>query len=260
MTIDPTKTRASGRPSWSRVAAIGDYDGATDKIASKTEGETPYAWQWYLDYTAMLGSGFSTAQSGIVHARKIALARSEAARSRAAERFLANCVPETSDELLGQWAHILRISTAGVPKWLVRQKAAAKFAAVRGPSATDVDATLAELLGSGYLQSIRFTTNPLSTPPTQTFWPTANPGPVSYSLGGGTWFSKRAHLVVQLRKPAQAELGQFLQTVNVDLYQALDDLLPASSTFSWTVFDKSSTTAGFFLDVSRLDLTGLTES
>lgn len=258
--IDPTKTRARGRPSWSRVAAIGDYDGATDKIASSTEGEVPYAWQWYQDYTAMLGSGFSQARAGIVHARKLALARSEAARSRAAERFLANCIPETSDELLPQWAQILRISTAGQPSWLVRQKCAAKFAAVRGSSAVDVDATLTELLGSAYIQSIRLNTDPLSTPPDPTFWPGVNNGPSVYSLGGGTWFSKRAQLVVQLTRPSQADLGQFLRLVNVDLFAVLDDLLPATATFTWTIFDKASVSAGFLLDVSRLDLTGLTPS
>ena len=43
----------------SENAKISDYDGAPDKLDSETEGEIPYAWSWYRDYTAMLGSAFT---------------------------------------------------------------------------------------------------------------------------------------------------------------------------------------------------------
>jgi hypothetical protein len=45
--------------------------------------------------------------------------------------------------------------------------------------------------------------------------------------------------------------------VNVVMFQHLDRVLPAFSNFGWTTWDSAP---GFLLDISRLDLTGLTPS
>ena len=86
---DPTITTPRGLPTWTRQASIGDYDGSTDKEDCRTE-TTPYAWVWYQDYTAMLGTAFTTARTGIVHAKKLALCRLEMGKQRTVERSICN--------------------------------------------------------------------------------------------------------------------------------------------------------------------------
>src|SRR4029453_19015307 len=97
---------------WSRSSRIGHYDGATDKANCPTE-ITPYAWNWYNEYTSALGSGFSIATTGLVHARKLALARLEARVQRRAEKITANSLPDTADDLLGEWVKILQLRLRG---------------------------------------------------------------------------------------------------------------------------------------------------
>lgn len=253
---DPNVTTPRGLPAWSRQASIGDYDGALDKENCRTE-TTPYAWVWYQDYTAMLGTAFSILQYGIVHSRKIAVARLECAKTRAAERAICNAMPETADELLDKWA--LAMAVPAYPeddRAQVRQRCAAKLAAANGPDFAGIDDSLRSLLGAIFVRTYRTTGTSLANPPPHTFW-SGNPGAPGLSLGGGTWMSERSHLAVQVQRPADAELGAFLRTVNIAMFQHLDRLLPAWSTFGWTVWD---TAPGFFLDVSTLDLTGMTPS
>ncbi len=77
-------TIPTGRPAWSRTARIGYYDGALDKTDTRSE-RTPFAWTWYNEYGGALGTAFG--DSGFVHARKLALARLEAAIQRGAEKI-----------------------------------------------------------------------------------------------------------------------------------------------------------------------------
>lgn len=253
---DPTVTTPHGKPAWTREAAIGDYDGATDKENCRTEA-TPYAWAWYLDYTSMLGTAFTTSRSSIVHAKKIAIARMECGKTRAVERAICNAMPGTADELLGNWAKALSIPVYPEDeRWQVRQRCAAKFAAPNGPNFAEIDDSLRTLLGSIYMQTYRVTGASLAAPPPHTFW-SGNAGAPGMSLGGGVWLTERSRMAVQVRRPADSELGSFLRTVNVVLFQHLDRILPAWSSFGWTAWDG---TPGFYLDVSPLDLTGITPS
>ncbi len=239
-----------GKPAWSRLAAIGDYGGATDKRDSATEGTTPYAWGIYQELTAALGSAFSAATTGMVHALKCALARSQAAVARAAEKLTANARPGTADELLGHWVRLEGITVKeSDEKWQVRQRAAAKFQATKGPTAANVDAAIETLLGDYYVRSWRLVGADLATPPTPTYWPGVNPGPAAYNLGGGTWSSISAHLIVEVTQPSTGSLAEFLDLMNVQLFQLLDRTLEAYATFDWGV-DVSS---GFLLDIDQLD-------
>lgn len=250
---DPTKTKAHGLPAWTRRANIGDYDGATDKIDCQTES-TPYAWGWYQEITAMLGDGFTTERTGIVHAKKLALARHEACKTRAAESAVANSLPETAGACLGQWVKVLNVKAhADDSRHKTRQKAGARFAAVQGATIQSVDETTAELLGDMFVENIRQLGNDLSDPPGSTFWPGVNPGPNTYSLGGGAWVSPRAHLIVKVARPTSGEIGKFLSIVQIDLFDHLNRLLPAWMTFTWT------TGTSFLLDISRLDFDGLSD-
>jgi hypothetical protein len=248
---------------WIDEARIGDYDGATDKEDCATETD-PYAWLWYQEYTAMLGSAFTSAQSGIVHAKKLTLARFEAGKTRACERARCNSVPVTADDCLGQWAQCLAVPTRDSDqRWQIRQRCAAKFKGALGATQANVDIAIEELLGSQFVSTIHQIGIDLDTPPTLTFWPGINPGPLAMDLGGGAWSSERAHITVLVAKPAPAQLSEFLYQTNIALFQQLDRMLPAKCTFNWT-----TSVTGFLLDglaqpdssISQLDLDGLTPS
>ncbi len=248
---------------WGPESRIGDYDGATDKVDCESEIE-PYAWLWYQEYTAMLGSGFTSAQTGMVHAKKLTLARFEAGKTRACERARANSVPATADDCLGQWVQALAVPYRDSDqKWQIRQRCAAKFKGALGATQANLDTSVAELLGSTFVNTVHVTGADLDTPPPLTFWPTQNPGPIAMDLGGGAWSSERAHVTVVLRKPAPSQLSEFLYQSNVALFQHLDRLLPAKCSFNW-----ATSVSGFLLDgathadgsFSQLDLDGLTPS
>lgn len=241
---------------WNRPVRIGDYDGATDKTNTTTE-TVPYAWAWYNDYTAALGTAFTTASSGLMHAQKLALARNEAGVQRAAEKIPNNARPNTADDMLGEWVQILRVRLRGnESRQEVRQRCAARFESTRGNSRSTVDAVLQRLLGDYFVKVWRNEGASLSVPPTPTHWPTINPGPASYSLGGGAWLSSRAHLVVEVLKPHDLRDQDFAHLTQVELYDELDRLLPAWATFNWA----TGVGDGFHLDIDELDFNGLTPS
>lgn len=235
---------------------IGHYDGATDKEDSPTEGKTPYAWIWYREFEGALGTAFTKTQSGLVHAKKIALARMWAALDRLREKYSANAKPGTNDEVLGHWVRLLNVRLLGDDTLQeVRQRAAVRLKAGRGPTMTRVDEAVSELLGAAFVKVWRRYGTDLDTPPAQTYWPGVNPGPTDYSLGGGAWLSERSHLVIEVSRSAGLSDTQFLRLANVDLYRLLDELLPATSTFDWA----TGLTDGFLLDISDLDFGGLTD-
>lgn len=247
---DPTVTKPHGRPAWSRIGGIGDYDGAADKTDCETE-LVPYAWTWYQDITAMLGTAFTRERTGVIHAKKLTLARGEAAKTRTVERAVANSLPSTSDELLGTWAKILRVPAyANDERWQVRQRCAARFSAPNGPNAVELEDSLRALLGNAFV-GVHRNQGTLDEPPDPTYW-SENPGAPGLSLGSGTWTSVRSRIVVNVTLPADAELGAFLRTVNTSMHQHLDRVEPAWQNHSWTTWDPGST--GFFLDSSRMDL------
>lgn len=251
--IIPT-TLPSGHPAWTRAATIGDCDGALDKADSATEGTTPYAWTWYSEIGGMLGSWATSARGTLVHAVRLALARNEAARTRAAEKLPANAVPGTADEALAQWVDILHVRQLPTDsRGDIRARAAARFKAAVGPTFANEDEAISDLLGPAFVRCWRQTGADLATPPTLTYWPTANPGPASHDLGGGAWLSERCHLVVETRRPPGMSDDDYLHLLNVELFEMLDEMLPMWATANWA----EGVTAGFLLDISQLDYTGM---
>lgn len=245
---------------WGPESRIGDYDGAPDKIDCQSEIE-PYAWLWYQEYEAMLGDAFTRNRTGMVHAKKLMLARFEAGKTRAWERARANSLPNTADDCLGEWVEVLGVPTRATDqRWQIRQRCAAKFQGALGPTRQNVDDSLSKLLGTLFVQTIQPVGVDLDTPPTLTYWAGINPGPLSMSLGGGAWSSERAHIVVVVAKPPPSQIGEFLYQTNVVLFQQLDRLLPAKCTFNWT-----TAVSGFLLDgaahadgtISQLDFDAL---
>jgi hypothetical protein len=231
---------------------IGDYDGATDKEDSKTEGSDTYAHLWLQELRNMRGSAYSQDPTSLVDAENLCIARRMAGVSRAAEKLETNSLPGTSDEKLESWATLLDIPfRADDQRWQVRQKCEAKLRAVPDATASTVDDSVRELLGSSLIQINRSYGTALSSPPTLTYWPGVNPGVSTYSLGGGAWFSERCHYWVEVEAPSASELIDFNRLMNVDYYQLGDIRLPAWATFAWATSD------GFLLDISQLDFNGL---
>lgn len=248
-----------GAPSWSRVRNIGHYGAALDKQNSTTEGRVPYAAVFYRELRGGRGSAYRSVyegtMQGLVHAENAALARSEAARWRAADKIANNALPLTSDERLGSWCEALAVYTyPGDTRQDIRQRCAAKYQAAIGPTARVVDEAVAKLLGPVFVRSWRITGTDLATPPDPTYWPGINPGPADYSLGGGAWFTDRCHYIVEVQKPTEMPTLQFLELVNVHLFRLLDQILPAWASFDWA---EGLSDLGFKLDISDLDFYGM---
>lgn len=244
-----------GRPAWSRSARIGDYDGATDKEDTRTE-QIPYAWIWYQEAGGGLGSAFADQMSGDIHSRKLAIARLQAALSRGAEKVNANSVPVTADDMLGEWVRLLGVRLTGdESRQEIRQRAAAKFTATRGATRANIDDVCSRLLGPYWQGNVRVQGTDIANPPDPTKWPGIAPGPASFSLGGGAWYSIRCKLAVSVQGPADINDAVWKQLVNVELFNELDRDLPAWMTFNASV---GVATTGFLLDISRLDFSGLT--
>lgn len=250
MSVHIPKTKLEGQPTWSRARKIGHYGGAPDKRDSQTEGARPYAWRWYRELQAMRGSAYSTETETLVHVENLAMARSEAARTRAAEKLITNRLPATSDEKLEAHVEAMRVDVfPDDTRHDIRLRCAAKDKAAKGNHERQVDDALKALLGDAFVRIWRQRGSDYGTPPTQTFWPGVNPGPSAYNLGGGCWLSERANLVIEVQQPAWMTSGEFLQLVNVHMFDLLTWMLPAYMTFNWA-FDVST---GFVLDVSMLD-------
>lgn len=232
-------------------AEIGEYGGSDDKHDCRTE-VIPHAWSWYRFYQDARGSAYSRNRGTLVHAETVALARHEASLTRASERRRCNALALTADERLEWHAEVLAVKRADEPRWKLRKTCAARDRAALGSATLTVDNALAMLLGAAYVRSWRQTGVDLDTPPTQTYWPTANPGTVNYDMGNGAWFSERQHLVVEVQRPAGMTQRDFLYLMNVQLYDMLDRMLPAWATFNWAM----NVVAGFALDTSFMDFDG----
>jgi len=238
---------------------IGLYGGDLDKEDSKSEGTAPYAEAILRQFQRDRGTAYTDQPGTLVDVENVALARFWAAVGpRTAERLRANATPKRSDERLPYWQQVLGVaSKPGERKWQTRRKCAVAYRGSQGATNDEVRTALTELLGDVFVDISWSQGADLATPPTQTYWPGINPGDSSLSLGGGAWTSERCHLNVTVQAIPGMPLGEFLTLVEVDMFRLLDSLLPAWATFSWI---NTATATGFFLGVSRLNLTALTDS
>jgi hypothetical protein len=251
--VTTVTTRPTGKPAWSREAAIGDYGGSTDKRDSATEGTMPYAWAVYRELIAMKGSAYSSQTGTLVHCQNLAKSRLLGFTCfRVPEMLRANALPASADDGLDYWIEVL-----GVPrkptdqKWQLRQRCAVHYKAVTSVTLEDIKSRLAELMGDAFVDASFSEGTSLTSPPTLTYWPGINPGDPKYDLGGGTWLSERSHLHVETQRPPGMNDADYIQLTRVQGFQYLDRALPA-----WCTFNIADT-GGFVLDVSQLDFTGL---
>lgn len=232
---------------WLPERQIGDYDGATDKADSLTEGDASYCYEWFTEMQAMRGSAYSVS-SGNVDAENFAIARQLGALSRNAEKLEANSLPGTSDEKLETWVQILGVPVRQTDqRWQVRQRAEAKLkSATSNAQPSDIDAAVQDLLGDSFVAAHRNRGSSLSAGTPATYWPVINDGNPFYSLGGGAWYSDRYFYWVEVEQPAAAADSGFQRLMGVDFFDLLDLRLPAHMTFGWATSD------GFILGQSLL--------
>ena len=244
-----------GLPAWSRTATIADYDGATDKADSLSEGSRPYAASFYIELRDNLrGSAFTNAAGTLVHVENVAIARLMAALVRAGDKVRNNSLPATADEKLQDWIEILNVITrAQDTQQAKRETCSAQYRAAPGPTRQVVDDAAAELLGDLFVKVHRFTGADLDNPPTPTYWDAGVPGPAAYDLGGGTWLSARSHLVVEVTDPGGVSLADYYYLVDAQLFRLLNRILPIYVTADWAV----NVDDGFDLDVDKLDFGAL---
>jgi hypothetical protein len=237
---------------WEHDPTLDDY-GAADNKADVSEELVPYAWTWYLEFEGMLGSGFSHARTGYVHAQKLALARLfGAGLQRSLERLACNFNPGTSDDTLERWAEIFRVDHGpSVPKWEIRQDCTARVLLLAGITPEAVNAAVETVLGSLFVEMHRYVDNDLTDPPEGTHWPGGDPGTASNGLCGYQWSSPRAYVWAETIFPNSVLHAEFHRLVNVRLSRLFDIALPAHANFGWATGD------GFILDYSSLDYDAL---
>ena len=224
-----------------------DYGGVPDKIDCEDE-DVPYAWTWYMELEGMWGSAFTTNRTGLVHAKKLALARLHGGMQRAIERFANNCVPSTASDLLPTWAKVFNVAAgSGTPEYQTRTDCSARMLLVPGTSRDQVDAAVALLLGDVFVSINRNDTNDLSDPPETTIWPGGpNTGDPTYSLCGYQYSSARAHVWVEVVWPQTLSRTQFHHLMDVRLFRLLDVALPAHCGTGWAL------SSGFIFNESLL--------
>jgi hypothetical protein len=233
------------------LRGIGDYGGAPDKRDDESE-RVPYAFQWYQELGATLGSAFGDQRTGAVHAKRLATARGLMAVQRSEERLRCNATPATASALLDRWAETLLIPIApSDPEWLTRQRCAAKFAAVAGSSIEAIENAMTGLLGDRFVSVQTHYTDALSdqttsTPPT-TLWDER------FDLGDGVWASQQSHITVRVTRPGDPKDAAFRDLMHVQFPRLMSDLVPAWVTWGWSATDGG----GFILGTSLLGYDGL---
>jgi hypothetical protein len=244
-----------GKPVWSRQARIGDYGGALDKRDCRTE-TIPYAWGVYRELRAMRGSAYTQSTTSLVHVENLAIARMFCGILRAAEKLESNSLPGTASDNLAEWATIEGVASyAGEAAWQLRLRAATRYRITGIPTRTVVEDALRQLMGSAFSSCLWSEGGLLSTPPSPTYWPGVNDGPLGLDLGGGTWMSRRAHLVVYVTRDFALNSQEFDNLVQFQMRDLLRYMLPAHATYDWAAVGDGSD--GFYLNISLLSYDAL---
>ncbi len=239
---------------WGQSRNIGDYGGDLEKRNNTTEATVPYAAQWYREMHAARGSGYTTAPFTLVDFENLAISRMMSASfSRNAEKLRANAVPARADERLDYWVEVLGVPHApSDPNWLLRQRCAAHYESAVAPTVANIESALQKLLGDSFVALHTYEGADLDNPPIPTYWPAGSHGPSSWTVGGSPWVSRRAFLRIEVQQPAGMSLAEFLQIMNVQMFQLLDRMLPAWVTWSW-----SQGSDGFRVGVDEVGVDGI---
>jgi hypothetical protein len=231
----------------------GEYGGDPDKMASWTEGDVPYAWQWYQEIIGAMGSAYDNSPGSFVTMERRAQARMFAYVQRMAELISCQQNPAQADALLGRWATIMSLPV-GQADWQIRRKAAARFALFSGALGSQLEAAVRTLLGDAFVGFVRYP-GTLDAPPDPTYWPEGNPGLPHLDIGGGTWTTRRSVLVVDVADTPGFLIAERADQITRDLAEVLDGALPAVVSWEWSV--GATAGGGFEVDVSEIGVDAL---
>lgn len=239
---------------WGTPRNIGDYAGDVAKENCSSEEQIPYAAQWYHAIRSARGSAYSKLPLTIVDFENVAISRMMAtAFSRNAEKLVSNSIPGRADEKLDYWVEVLGIPTKpDDPKWMIRQRCRTHYEAALGPTPEAISAALTNLLGDAFVQLHVYEGDDLDTPPIPTYWPAGAHGDSAYTVGGVPWASRRSLLRVEVLQPPGMQLSEFLQLMDVQMFELLDRMLPAWVDWTW-----SEGSDGFRVGVDRIGVDGL---
>lgn len=239
---------------WGEQRNIGDYAGDLEKTDCSSEALIPYAAQWYQAIRSARGSAYTKRPLTVVDFENLAIARMMAGSfSRTSEKLVANSLPAHADEKLDYWVEVLGVpAKPDDPPWVLRQRCAAHYQAALGPTLEAVSTALGNLLGQAFVQIHVHEGTDLDNEPVPTYWPAGTRGEAVYSIGGPTWLSRRAHLRIEVQQPPGVTLSDFLQLMNVQMFQLLDRMLPAWVTWNW-----SEGSDGFRVNVDRIGIDAL---
>lgn len=236
---------------WGADRNIGDYGGNINKTDNESESSEPYAAQWYREIKTMRGTAYTSRPYSIVDAENIAISRfMSGIFSRTPEKYSANATPGRSSEKLSYWVDVLGVpAKSEEPDWILRQRCATHYKAALGPTLANVTTAISGLLGDSFVSLSTYYGTDLDNPPSPTFWIGGDSGTVGLSIGGRPWLSRRSHIKVQVIEPPGISKTEFLQLMNVQLYQLLDRILPAWVTWNWSVG-----TDGFMIGVDQIGI------
>lgn len=223
--------------SWGHDRRIGEYGGSLDKTDNTTESVMPYSAQVYLAMKAARGSAYTDKDYSLVGCENLAISRfMSAVFYRTPEKFSANATPARATEKLDYWVEVLGVPRKSTDQdWELRERCAVHFEAALGPTLSNVTEAVRGLLGDAYVDLYTYYTDDFDTPPIPTFWNAGDDDGGAYSLGGHTWLSRRAHIRIETIEPPGMTRAEFLNLMNVQLFQLLDPMLPSWCTYNWSV-------------------------
>ena len=239
---------------WGNPSRISDYDGDVDKENDFTENPIPYAAMWYSDIQQQRGPAYTSKADALVSAENLAMARLQATiANRYPDKLRANSTPLGAGESLPYWQEYLAISRRpSESDGDVRRKLLTLYRATSDASYSSLETAVRSVLGDAFVSLELQHGTALSSPSDNTYWPTINPGPVSYDLGGGAWLSDRAQVIINVTQPGGMTQGEYNQLLNVQLFNVVDRMLPAWASGKWVNETTAIVWDGFYWDDGSL--------
>ncbi len=221
--------------SWGPFATVDFYDGDPNKHDNETENPVPIAAQIYRDLQQQRGSAFSSSPTSLVHAENAAIARQRMfVDYRLPEKLRNNSTPLRADDGLEYWSEFLAIpARPRESRFSLRRRCSLQYRSTDGCTYDAFRSAVKDLLGEAFVDVILQQDDGLETPGENTYWPVINDGPATYDIGGGSWISERAHIIIGATQPSGMPSGEFNQLMNVELFQLVDQILPAWTTAQW---------------------------
>lgn len=190
----------------------------------------------YESINASLGEAYDTSDESNVTAETMAEARAIAAVWSANARLANQWDPNRVTDMLRRVERVFGITPLPTDSDNTRRaRLATKFRALGGPLYVVLPDLCKSILGDAFV-SVEHITPALA----KTHWPGSTPAE------NDKYSSTVAHILVHVTKPATWTLYEYRARLGA-LVSALDDFLPAQTTFDW-VQDSSHGVMGFYLD------------